>query len=190
MHKAINIKSIMTDIILLCLKMLMYSQQHLCAVNFILKSKENQPLNLMSPLIFNEVEHIEINVIKINNVILFHILYIVEIKHEFINTVTVKHNIKSIVNEISVNYNLKNAVKIIIKSFYIEFLINFVKMLVIYVKLLFKFESDAVKNQLMKEFRQNNESVLTSLKKQSGDILTIDLIQQCFTHHIYKSDFV
>ena len=142
----------------------------------------------MNFLIFNEVEHIEINVIKVSDVILFCILYVVEVKHELVSTVAVKHDIEDIIDEISVNHNLKSAVKIVAESPHVEFSIDFTEVSVIYVKLLFKFKSDVVRGQSIKEFRQDDESVLISLRKQNGDISITDLIQQCFTHHICEKN--
>ena len=130
----------------------------------------------MNSLVFDEIEHIEIDVIKMNDIILFHILHVIKIKHEFESIITIKHDIESIINKINVNYNLKDAVKTIVKSFYVEFFINLTKVSVIHVKLLLELEPDAVRDQLMKEFRQDNESVLTSLRKQSDDILITNLI--------------
>ena len=168
----------------------MHSQQHLYAVDLILKSKENQSLNLVSLLIFNEVRHIEINVAEVNNVILFHIFYVVEVKHEFVSIIAVKYDIKSIINEIDVNYDLKGAVKTVAEPSHIGLSIDLTEVSVIYIKLLLKFRSDAVGGQSVKESRQDNGPILTSLRKQSGDISITDLIQQCSTHHIYKKDFI
>ena len=190
MHKIISIEFMITDMILLCLKMFMHFQQHLYAVNLILRSEGDWSLNLMSPLVFDKVGHIEINVVKVSDVVLFHIFYVIEIKHEFVGTITVEHDIKSIVNEIDVNHDLKSAVEIIVKLFYVELLINLMKVPVIHVKLLLKLEPDVIRGQPVKEFRQDNELILTSLRKQDGDILITDLIQQCFTHHIYKDNSV
>ena len=144
----------------------------------------------MSSAAFNEIEHIEINVVKVSNIILFHIFHVVKIKHELINIIAAEHNIKSIINEINVNYNLKSAVKTVVKSFYVEFLIDFVKVSVIHVKLLLKLKSDTMRDQSMKEFRQDDKSVLTSLRKQNDDILITDLIQLCFMHHICEKNFI
>ena len=142
----------------------------------------------MSLLIFNKIEHIEIDVMKMNNIVLFHVLYVVEIEYELVDIITVKHNIEGIVNEISVNYNLKGAVETVAEPPHIGFPIDFVKVLIIHVKLLFKFESNVVRNQSVKEFRQNNESVLISLRKQDDDVSITDLIQQCFMYHVCERD--
>ena len=189
-HKIINIEFTAVDTVSLCLKILMHSQQHLYAVDLIFRNEEDQLLNLMSPLVFNEVRHIKIDVIKINDVILFHILHVIKIGYELVSTIIIEHNMRDIINEINANHDLKGAVKTVAESLYVEFSIDFTEVSDIYIKLLFKFKSDAVRGQSVKEFRQDNGLILTSLRKQSGDISITDLIQQCFTHHICENDSV
>ena len=127
---------------------------------------------------------------EMNDVIFFYIFYIMKIKYKFINTVTVKYNIKDIINEININYNLKSVVETVAEPSYIKFLINFAKVSIIYVKLLFKLKPNEMKGQLVKEFRIDNEPILMPLRKQNDDILITDLIQQCFTYYIHKSNSV
>ena len=107
----------------------------------------------MSPLTFNEVGHIEIDVAEVSGVILFHILHIVEIEHKLVNTVAVKYDIKGIINEIDVNYGLKGAVETVAEPPYIKLPIDFTEVPDIHVKLLLKLEPDVVRGQLVKEFR-------------------------------------
>ena len=91
--------------------------------------------------------------IKISGIVFFHILYVVEIKHKFVSIIAAEYDIKSIINKINVNYNLKNAVKTVAEPFHIEFFIDFTEVSDIHIKLLFKFKSNAVKNQSVKKFR-------------------------------------
>ena len=107
----------------------------------------------MSLSVFDEVGHIEIDIAEVNDIILFCVLHVVEIKHEFVNTVAIKHDIEGIVDEISANHDLKNAVETVVELFHVELPINLVEMPVIHVKLLFKFKSDAVRGKSMKKFR-------------------------------------
>ena len=144
----------------------------------------------MGPLVFDKVRYIEINVMKVSDIILFHILYVVKIKYELMNTVATEYDIRGIINEINVNYDLKSAVKTVVKPSHVELPINLAEMPVIHVKLLLKLKSNAVKGQSVKEFRQNNEPVLTSLRKQSDDISITGLIQQCFTHHVCERNLI
>ena len=101
-----------------------------------------------------------------------------------------KHDIEGIVNEINANYDLKGTVKTVVESFHIRLFIDFVKVSIIHVKLLFKLKPDVVRGQSVKEFRQDDEPVLISLRKQSNDVLITDLIQQYFMHYIYKKNSV
>ena len=189
-HKVISIEFITADLILLCLKMLMHSQQHLCAVDLILESEKDQSLNLVGLMVFDEIRHIEINVAEVNGVILFHIFHVIEVEYEFVGTVAVEHNIEDIVDEINANYDLKGAVETVAEPFHVKLPINLIKVSVIHVKLLLKLKSDAVRGQSVKKSRQNNRPILTPLRKQNGDISITGLIQQCFTHHVCKRDSV
>ena len=155
----------MTDTVLLCLKVFIHFQQHFYAVDLIFRSEENQLLNLVSPSVFDEIKHIEIDVTKVNNIVFFYVLHIVEIEYELVNIITTEYDIKDIVNEINANYNLKSAVETVVKSSHIKLFINFVKVSVIHVKLLLELKSNAVRGQSVKEFRQDNKPVLMSLRK-------------------------
>ena len=139
---------------------------------------------------FDEIRHIEINVMKVNDVILFYILHVVEVKHELVGIITVEHDIEGIVSEISVNHGLKSAVKTVAEPSHVELPINLAEVPVIHVKLLLKLKPDVVKGQPVKESRQDDEPILTPLRKQGGDILITGLIQQCFMHHICENDSV
>ena len=145
-------------------------------------------MNLMSPSVFDEIGHIEIDVVKVSDVVLFHILHVVEVEHELVNTIITEHDIKDIVNEINVNHDLKGAVKTVMKPLHIEFPINLVKVPVIHIKLFFKLKPDVVRGQPVKESRQDNEPILMSLRKQGDDILITGLIQQCSMHHVCERD--
>ena len=147
-------------------------------------------MNLMGPLVFDEVRHIEIDVMKVSDIVLFCILYVVEVKHELVGTITAEHDIEGIINEISANHGLKGAVETVAEPFHVGLPINFMEVPVIHVKLLLELEPDAVGDQPVKEFRQDNGPILTPLRKQSDDVSTTDLIQQCFTHHICEGDFI
>ena len=190
MHKVISIKSTATDTVPSCLKVVVHPQQHFHAVDLILESEGNQLLNLMSPLAFDKIRHIEINVAEVSGIILFDVLYVIKIEQEFVSTVTVKHNVEGIINEISANYDLKDAVETVAESSHIELLIDFIKVPVIHVKLLLKLEPDAVRGQSVKESRQDNEPILMLLREQGGDVLTTGLVQQYSTHHVHERHFI
>ena len=147
-------------------------------------------MNLMGPSAFDEIRHIEIDVVEVNDVILFCVLHVVGVEHELVNTVAAEHDVEGIVSEIGVNHGLKGAVETVAEPPHIGFPIDLAEVPVIHVKLLLKLEPDAVGGQPVKEFRQDNGPVLMPLRKQSGDVSTTDLIQQCFTHHICEKNLI
>ena len=145
-------------------------------------------MDLVGLLAFDKVGHIEINVVEVNDVVLFCVLYVVEVEYELVGIIIVEHNIGGIVGEISVNHDLKGAVEIIVEPSHVGFPIDLAEVPVIHVKLLLELGPDVVGGQLVKEFRQDDGSVLISLRKQGGDILITGLIQQCFMHHVCEGD--
>ena len=145
-------------------------------------------MNLVGPLAFNEIRHIEINVAEVSDIILFHVLYVVGVEYELVSTITTEHDIRDIVDEIDANHGLKNAVETVAESPHVKLPIDLMKVPVIHVKLLLKLKPDMMRGQPVKESRQDNGPVLTPLRKQSSDVLITNLIQQCFMHHICESD--
>ena len=147
-------------------------------------------MDLVGPLAFDEVGHIEIDVVEVGDVVLFCILHVVEVEHELVGTIAVKHDIGGIVGEIGVNHGLKSAVETVVKLPHVGLPIDLAEVSGIHVKLLLELGPDAVRGQSVKEFRQNDGPILTPLRKQGGDISITDLIQQCSTHHICEGNSV
>ena len=102
-------------------------------------------MNLVGPLAFDEVRHIEIDVVKVGGVILFHVLHVVEVGHELVGIIAVEHDIKGIVGEIGVNYGLKSAVETVAEPPHVELPIDLTEVPGIHVKLLLELEPDAVR---------------------------------------------
>ena len=145
-------------------------------------------MDLVGLSAFDEVRHIEIDVAEVSDVILFCILHVVGVGYELVGTVAAEHDIGGIVGEISANHNLKGTVETVVEPPHVGFPINLMEVPDIHVKLLLELEPDVVGGQPVKESRQDDGPILMPLREQGDDISTTDLIQQCFTHHICKSD--
>ena len=145
-------------------------------------------MDLVGPSVFDEVGHIEIDVVKVGDVILFYVLHVIGVGHELVSTVVMEHDIGGIVGEISANHGLKGAVETVAEPPHVGLPIDLTEVPVIHVKLLLELGPDAVRGQPVKESRQDDGPILTPLRKQGGDISTTGLIQQCSTHHIREGD--
>ena len=102
---------------------------------------------------FDEIKHIEIDVVEVSDVVLFHIFHVIKIGYEFVNTIITEHNIRGIISEINANHDLKSAVETVVEPLHVELSIDLTEVSVIHIKLLLELESDAVRSQPVKGFR-------------------------------------